>query len=73
MTKTGIVYHFTGRGGKPVRQRLVKMAGKNPYHLLNKPPFTEKARDDNFKMAAEVVMLNEIVDVSNDVMIENCT
>lgn len=84
--KTGVAYHFQG-GEKPARQRVLKMAGKSPwwlvpfglavYHLLeNSPQFTEKAKDDNFKMAAEVVMLNETVDVSDDnfpvtTMIEN--
>ena len=70
--KRGLFTISRGVGEKPVRQWLVKMAGKNTYHIPNKPRFTEKARDDNFKMAT-VVMLNEIVDVSNDVMIENST
>lgn len=62
-----------GGGKKPVRHRLVKVAGKNPlwlvpfglaiYHFVNDFQFTEKAKDDNFKMAAEVIMLTEVVDL----------
>ena len=63
--------------GKPVGRWFVQMESKIPswefpfglsvYHLINRNQLTERAYEfDIFEMAAEIVVLYEIVDASID-------